>query len=162
MSKKDEQSRIVFQYASNPRIFEWNEMVDAIIHNLGKNVSTNVVHFAIDIKAAMQYIGERHADYKNGLIVDPALSIDLEASYPEEDREDLEEYVFFRAFCIDSDNPEEISSWVNERFIDPPSYIWVNGKMVGGLNFPQEEGSEERTPPLKEELSEFVCYRPNR
>ena len=150
---------IVTKYGKNPKLFRWDQTVKSIYHNLGDRASDLIVHFAIDIKSAMKYAGNRQPDYKNGLVVDPALEIDILSSYPKEDREDLSEFVFFRGFCFDSDNVEVISNLIYEYFFDEASYIWVNGKMIGGLCFPQKQESEDEYPPLKEQLSDFVCIK---
>jgi hypothetical protein len=148
---------IGFKNTDIQELLKWDECVKAIHHNLGSRVSKTIVHFAIDIKSAMEYVGNSHLDYKNGLIVDPSLEIDISSDYPEEDKEYLTDLVFFRWFCFSSDDVEEISQWIYAYFFEAPSYIWINGKMCGGLCFPQEPGSDDEYPILKEQLSDFVC-----
>ena len=151
---------VAIKYGKNPKLFRWDQIVKSIYHNLGNRASDLIVHFAMDMKSAMEYAGSRQPDYENGLVVDPALEIDILTSYPEEDREDLQsELMFFRGFCFNSDNVEVISNLIHEYFFDAPSYIWVNGKMVGGLCFPQKHESKDEYPSLKEQLSDFVCIK---
>ena len=151
---------IAIKHGKNPKLFKWDQTVKSIYHNLGSRASDLIVHFAIDIKSAMEYAGSRQPDYKNGLVVDLALEIDILASYPKEDQEELGEFVFFRGFCFDSDNIEEISNLIYKYFSDEALYIWINGKMVGGLCFPQKQESKDEYSPLKEQLSDFVCIKP--
>jgi hypothetical protein len=121
------------------------------------------VHFAIDMKEALDHIGERNLDVTNGLLIDRALELDIRQAYPPEDTEYLEDLVFFRAFCFDAEDPETIENSIHEIFFPgAASYVWVNGNLCGGLCYPQEKASEDNYPPVKEVLSEYVCYRPNK
>ena len=151
---------VLIKHGENPELFRWDQIVKSIYHNLGSRASDLIVHFAIDMKSAMECDNNGQPDYENGLVVDPALEIDILSNCSEEDRENLQsELMFFRGFCFDSDNIEVISSLIHEYFFDAALYIWVNGKMVGGLCFPQKQESEDEYPLLKEQLSDFVCIK---
>jgi hypothetical protein len=153
-------NEVAIKYGSNPKLFKWNEMVNAIYHNLGNKAGNTIVHFAVDTKAARDYLGQRHPDYKNCLSVDPALELDISESYPEDELEYLSDLLFFRSFLFDTSDVEEISEWIYNHFFESPSYIWINGTMSGGLCFPQATESRDEFPPLKEKLSDFVCIKP--
>jgi hypothetical protein len=154
-------STVTLKYGDNPNEVKWTDIIDAAYHNLGSKAGKVVVHFAIDMKEAMGYVGKRSLDVANGLIVDHALELDIYQAYPPDDIEYLEDLVFFRAFCFDTVDLKKIENSIHEIFYPgAASYVWVNGSLCGGLCYPQEESSDEDYPPVKEVLSDYVCYRP--
>lgn len=149
------------KYGNNTTEFKWHEIIDAAYHNLGSRAGVVVVHFTVDIKDAMRYIGSKTLDIEHGLLVDTALEWDLRAEYPKEDMEYLDELMFFRAFVFDTENVETIEEKIHEIFSPgAPDHVWINGKLHGGLCYPQEQDSEDNYPPVKETLSDYVWYRP--
>jgi len=151
--------RVKIKHGENPREFGWTEIIDAAYHNLGDRAGKVVVHIAVDQKGASGY-GVKQVDMKTGLLVDAALYTDILSEYPEEEIEYLEEFVFLRAFLFNEEDPEKILEWCYELFYpETPSYLWINGKLCGGLVYPQSDDPDDY-PPLKEELSDFVIYRP--
>jgi hypothetical protein len=152
---------VALKYGDNPNVFKWTEIIDAAYHNLGSKAGKVIVHFAIDMKDAMKYVGERSLDITNGLFIDHALELDIHQAYPPDDVEYIEGLVFFRAFYFDAEDPETIENSIHEIFFPgAASYVWVNGSLCGGLCYPQEEGSDDDYPPVREVLSDYVCYRP--
>jgi len=151
---------ISIQCGNNPRSFDWREIVDAAYHNLGQRAGKDVVHLAIDIKNATHFLGNIKMDYDNGLLEDKALYSDISDSYPEDCYEDLVELVFLRAFLFENATPEDILAWSNEIFFPSAAeYICINGKLCGGLCYPQSD-DPDAPPMIKETLSDFVIYRP--
>ena len=148
---------IKIQIGENPNPISWSNIIKAIYHNLGERAADNVIHFAVDVKSGFQVLDGYQPNYEDGLIIDLALQAEITSAYPESDLENLDDLLFIRAFCLDTTNVGEITSWINELFFDSAQYIWVNGEMVGGICFPQQSTSEDEFPPLKEKLSEEIC-----
>jgi len=149
-----------FKYNDNPKVFLWKDTIDAVYHNLDNRVGSVVVHFVVDMKYAMDWLGKRKLDIKNGLLVDPILEKAIHQSYPEEDEEYLSGLVFFRAFLFDNNDVETIEHWIYELFCDAPQYVWVDGVMKGGLCFPQSPASDDNYAPLIEKLPSETLYSP--
>jgi len=143
-----------------PGTFFWKDTIDTAYRNLSSKASNIVVHFAIDMKYVMDWLDKRNLNIKNGLLLDQLLELEVRKAYPEEDREYLYGYLFFRDFLIDTDKTDEIEDWIFNQFHEMPDYIWVNGEMKGGLCFPQLHSSENEYPPLIEHLPLTVQYKP--
>ena len=110
----------------------------------------------------MHYFINRNLDYQNALLVDSALELEMNSNCSVDDQEEIAQLVFFRAFHFSNASPVQVEEWVENLFFHAPSYIWLNGKMVGGLCYPQEDESEVEGDYLilKESLSELVLYVP--
>lgn len=115
-----------------------------------------MVHIAA--QGASDY-GIGQVNRETGLLQDAALYADIRSEYPQDDLEDFDVSVFLRAFLFNEEDPEAIMNWSHDLlFPDVATHIWINGKLCGGLFFPQSEDPDD-FPPFKETLSDFVIYR---
>lgn len=154
-------NEVKIYYPNNPRGFSWREIIDSVYFNLGDNTTSKIVHFSIDVKVAIEHSGRRLPDYSLGAIEDHALFAEISSTYPEEEREYLDEHVFFRVLSVDLSNTDQVEEWVFNTFGDHPSHIWIDGVMVGGVCFPQEYDHEDEFSPFPEKLSKLTTYAPN-
>lgn len=151
--------RVMIKHGDNEPEVGWSEIIDAAYHNLGDKAGKVVVHLAVDIKGACGF-GGIQVDRETGLLQDAALYAEVREAYPQDDLEDLENFMFLRAFLFNEEDPEAIMEWSYEQFdCEEPSHIWINGKLCGGYNFPQSEDPDDFQP-FVEVLSDYVTYRP--